>query len=72
MNLHAVKAIYFFEMHRWVRTIVAELPHADVVHVRGPAHIALVAMLMLPLVRRPAGRWIKFAGNWRTFTVSGA
>ncbi len=22
MNLHAVRAIYFFEMHRWVRTIV--------------------------------------------------
>ena len=22
MNLHAIKAIYFFEMHRWARTIV--------------------------------------------------
>ena len=22
MNLHAVRAIYFFEMHRWIRTIV--------------------------------------------------
>ena len=22
MNIHAIRAIYFFEMHRWVRTIV--------------------------------------------------
>ena len=25
MNLHAVRAIYYFEMHRWMRTIVQSL-----------------------------------------------
>ena len=25
MNLHAIKAIYLFEMHRWVRTVVQSL-----------------------------------------------
>jgi ABC-2 type transport system permease protein len=25
MNIHAIRAIYFFEMHRWVRTVVQSL-----------------------------------------------
>src|SRR4051812_4668386 len=50
---------------RYIATILRELPDADVVHVRAPAHIALIAMLMLTLRRRPAPRWIKYAGNWK-------
>lgn len=47
------------------RVILRELAQADAVHVRSPANIALIANLLLPIVRAPRARWIKFAGNWR-------
>lgn len=50
---------------RYARAILNELPHADVVHVRCPANISLIAVLLLPLVRHPRLRWIKYAGNWK-------
>ncbi len=50
---------------RYVRAMLRELPRADMVHVRGPAHIALLAMLLLSLRQRPTARWFKYAGNWR-------
>ncbi len=46
-----------------------ELRHADVVHVRCPANVALLAVLLLAAVRRPRPRWIKYAGNWRPATI---
>ncbi len=49
----------------YVRAIVRELPHADAVHVRAPANISLLAMVLLAFARRPKRRWIKYAGNWR-------
>ncbi len=49
----------------YVRTILAELPRADVVHVRCPANIPLLATAILSCVRAPRYRWIKYAGNWR-------
>ena len=49
----------------YVRTILRELPHADMVHVRAPAHIALIAALILAARKHPAPRWFKYAGNWR-------
>ena len=49
----------------YLRAIARELPRADVVHVRAPANISLMAILLLSLVRRPRVRWIKYAGNWR-------
>lgn len=50
---------------QYVRTILRELPAADIVHVRAPANIALVATIVLTLRRAPHGRWFKYAGNWR-------
>ncbi len=49
----------------YLRTIVRELRQADAVHVRSPANIPLLAMLLLALIRHPSRRWIKFGGNWR-------
>lgn len=49
----------------YVRTILRELRHADAVHVRSPANVSLIAMILLALTRRPSRRWIKFGGNWR-------
>lgn len=50
---------------RYIRTILRELPQADVVQVRCPANISLIAIILLALVRRPRYRWVKYAGNWR-------
>lgn len=49
----------------YVAAILRELPRCDVVHVRAPANVALVAALVLVAARRPRARWIKYAGNWR-------
>jgi glycosyltransferase involved in cell wall biosynthesis len=49
----------------YIRTILKELPTADVVHVRCPANISLLAIVLLGLVRHPRARWVKYAGNWR-------
>jgi glycosyltransferase involved in cell wall biosynthesis len=49
----------------YLRTILRELPRADMVHVRAPANIALIAMILLALRRAPHPRWFKYAGNWR-------
>ena len=49
----------------YVRTILRELRQADAVHVRGPANIPLLAMMLLALTRHPSRRWIKYGGNWR-------
>jgi glycosyltransferase involved in cell wall biosynthesis len=50
---------------QYVRAIARELDEADVVHVRAPANIALIAMLVLAARKRPAARWFKYAGNWQ-------
>lgn len=49
----------------YVRTILQEMRSADMVHVRAPASIALLAMLLLAAKRAPSARWIKYAGNWK-------
>ena len=49
----------------YLRTILRELRQADAVHVRSPANIPLLAMMLLAATRHPARRWIKFGGNWR-------
>lgn len=41
-----------------------QLAWADVVHVRCPANISLLALCLLGVTRRPSRRWIKYAGNW--------
>lgn len=49
----------------YARVIVGELRRTDAVHVRCPANISLLALLLLTLRRRPEKRWIKYAGNWQ-------
>ncbi len=49
----------------YLRAILREVPRADVVHVRCPANISLLALLALSCLRRPTRRWVKYAGNWR-------
>ncbi len=58
------KAGILFRAPGWVRTIRREMADADVVHVRCPASISLVALAALQFRRQPRKRWIKYAGNW--------
>lgn len=47
----------------WAR-LLDEISRADVVHVRAPANVALLALLVRRLApARPW--WVKYAGNWR-------
>lgn len=45
--------------------MLQELKQAEVVHVRCPANISLLAILLLTFVRRPSYRWVKYAGAWQ-------
>ncbi len=54
-----------FKAPGYISAIWRELKHADMVHVRCPANISMLAILLLALVRSPRRRWVKYAGNWR-------
>jgi glycosyltransferase involved in cell wall biosynthesis len=49
----------------YIHTLLRELRHADLVHVRCPSNISLIAIMLLALVRYPRLRWVKYAGNWQ-------
>ena len=49
----------------YLHAMLSELRKADVVHVRCPANISLIALMLLSLLPYPRKRWIKYAGNWK-------
>ena len=48
----------------YARVMMEERKAADVIHVRAPANISLLALVLLAVVRRPTVRWAKYAGDW--------
>ncbi len=48
----------------YLRAILREYRDADVIHVRAPANISLLAMVWLAFLPGPKKRWLKYAGNW--------
>jgi glycosyltransferase involved in cell wall biosynthesis len=42
-----------------------EIKNADAIHIRAPASISLLAMVMLAFKHSPVYRWVKYAGNWQ-------
>lgn len=48
----------------YLRTILEERRRADVIHVRAPANISLLSLLLLAILRQPKLRWAKYAGDW--------
>lgn len=46
------------------RTIAGQLGWADMIHVRSPANVPMVALVLLALRRHPRLRWVKYAGAW--------
>ncbi|MEZ4517532.1 MAG: hypothetical protein R3C44_12110 [Chloroflexota bacterium] len=49
----------------YARIIREELQQADAVHVRCPANISLLTLMILMRTQTPPYRWAKYAGNWR-------
>lgn len=49
----------------YLRTIQRELRNAEMVHIRCPASISFLTLLVLAVRRRPTLCWVKYAGNWR-------
>ena len=48
----------------YIRKIWKALNETDVVHLRCPANIPLLGLLLLIIRKRPVIRWAKYAGNW--------
>jgi glycosyltransferase involved in cell wall biosynthesis len=63
------RARVVFVLKQYATTILRELheldPDADVLHVRCPAPVSLIAIMLLSVMRSPQKRWIKYAGNWQ-------
>src|SRR5690349_9839136 len=52
------------QIPKFVGTVRQWLSWGDVVHVRCPGNIPLIALGMLAISKSPKYRWIKYAGNW--------
>ena len=50
---------------QYIRTILREFNHADVVHVRAPANIPFLGIVLLAFRAYPTRRWFKFGGSWK-------
>jgi glycosyltransferase involved in cell wall biosynthesis len=50
---------------QYAALIGEEMSHVDAIHVRCPANISLLTLLILKRRSGPPYRWIKYAGNWR-------
>jgi glycosyltransferase involved in cell wall biosynthesis len=50
---------------QYLKKIIEGLLWADMVHLRCPANICLLGIILLAVRTRPNRRWVKFAGNWR-------
>ena len=49
----------------YLNEIRRQIQNADMVQVRCPANISLLALLALGFVTKPRYRWFKYAGNWQ-------
>ena len=54
----------FLRIPEYISIIFKELKNCDVVHVRCPSSISLIALFMLMFLKFPQKRWIKYAGDW--------
>lgn len=59
------KLAILFRSPLYIRAILKALRSVDAVHIRCPANVSLLAIILLTVMRRPGPRWVKYAGNWR-------
>jgi glycosyltransferase involved in cell wall biosynthesis len=55
----------FLSYWKIIRQEINMLSDEDILHVRCPANISLLAIMILTFTRKPSFRWIKYAGNWQ-------
>ena len=53
-----------YRIPEYIRAMIKEIRTADIIHVRTPAAISLLALILLTFIKQPAYRWVKYAGNW--------
>jgi len=58
------KISYLWRIPRWVSVIKREIKNADVIHIRCPAVISLLALNAVNLWANEKPCWVKYAGNW--------
>ncbi|MFA7407276.1 MAG: glycosyltransferase [Anaerolineaceae bacterium] len=49
----------------WMAAMRVEMRQADAIHIRCPAGISLIALLVCRLWARDKPVWVKYAGNWQ-------
>lgn len=49
----------------YISVIHQEMTQTEMIHVRCPAAISLIALFILIFSRSPKYRWVKYAGNWK-------
>jgi len=64
----ADKLLLLMQLPQYTLKLYREILWADVVHIRCPASISLIAIVLLAIMRSPKKRWIKYAGNWKPTT----
>ena len=64
------KCVIALRCPEYLRAILQERRQADVIHVRAPANISLLALLLLAFLRQPRLRWAKYAGDWSGGEIS--
>lgn len=59
------KFSYLWRIPRWISVMKKEIENADAVHIRCPAGISLVGLLVHSLSGKGRPCWVKYAGNWQ-------
>lgn len=54
-----------FQFPQYTKLLISESKGADFIHIRCPANISLLSLLIITALKKPVFRWAKFAGNWR-------
>lgn len=49
----------------YLRAILKEISQVDAVHVRSPANVSFIAIVLLSVLRKRIPCWVKYAGNWQ-------
>lgn len=53
------------EIPNWLRLIKRKIQQADIIHIRCPAAIGLVALISVWIWGKGKPCWVKYAGNWQ-------
>ena len=58
------KMSYLWRLPSWLFIMKQEIKNADIIHIRCPAVVSLLALLSVKLFAGTKPCWVKYAGNW--------